>query len=223
MSRLYSLVTALRSIYINFRCLPFNQAIHLPIIIGGSTYFENRLRKGSFVIDSVDINRGMISLGVDKGSFGGGDLQYIDIKNESQVCFHGRCHLARGFKLICGAQGHISFGNNVNINYNVLINANTSITIGDNVIMGWRCNLLDWDGHDIFTLPSYYVINAPKPISIGNNCWLGANCNILKGVSLEADIIIPVNTVINKSCPDSHVVYGGIPNRVLKDNVTWKI
>lgn len=64
------------SIPINFRCLPFKQALKLPIHISGNMILGH-LSKNSIVINSSSVYRGMIQLGINKGSFGMGGAKLL--------------------------------------------------------------------------------------------------------------------------------------------------
>lgn len=65
------------SIPINFKCLPFKQAVKLPIHVSATIAFGN-ICKNSIDIKAPIIYRGMIQLGTNKGSFGmGGWIMWI--------------------------------------------------------------------------------------------------------------------------------------------------
>ena len=82
--------------YLNFKCLPFSQAIKLPIDIYRGIRINSL--KGKIVINAGEIHRGMIK-------FGGRDSQIFalnpcifDIKGD--LIFNGAAELGVGF--ICG-------------------------------------------------------------------------------------------------------------------------
>lgn len=121
--------------------------------------------------------------------------------------------------MIVAQNAEIHIGKDVFLNANNVINSNTTIRIEDKVITGWNCQLLDWDGHDIYDMASKEIINSPKPITIGKHAWIGAGATLLKGVSLAPDVIVPANSTITNSCTIKNAIWGGSPNKVLKQNI----
>lgn len=124
--------------------------------------------------------------------------------------------------MIVSSYGEVEIGDNVFVNANNIINSNTKIRIEEGVITGWNCQLLDWDGHYIYDSSSKEIVNAPQPITIGKHTWIGAGSTLLKGVVLAPDIIIPANSTITKPCELKNVIWGGIPNKLLKQNIQRK-
>lgn len=112
----------------------------------------------------------------------------------------------------------IDFGKNCSFNANTLINSGSIISFGDDFLGGWNVTIIDGDGHVITDLKSKNILNPYKPITFGKHCWLAANTSILKGVFLS-DNTIPYGSVITKSCNVPFVIYGGQPNKILKNNV----
>lgn len=209
------------SIPINFRCLPFKQALKLPIHISGNMILGH-LSKNSIVINSSSVYRGMIQLGINKGSFGMGGQNYLDIKPGGKMIFEGACNLCSGIRITVDKNAHLTVGPNVFLNSNVIISVCTSIVFGKNFSAGWNCMISDWDGHAIVDSDSLEILNLPAPISFGTNVWIGANTTVLKGCSFGNYIIVPCASVITKSCVAEKVIYGGMPNRILKSHVIRK-
>lgn len=216
------IISIIKTLYVNYKCLPLKQAIHLPITVSADTKFLSPLFKGCFVIKSDSIKQGMILIGSQKGSFNGGGTNIIDIKKKGKIVFKGKCNLHAGIKLICSSGACIIFGTDSWINYDCIINSRLEIIFGEKFLCGWSCSFLDWDGHDIVSIPAEVVLNAPKPIIIGNHCWVSANATILKGVHLADETIIPYGSIIAKSNETPYCCFGGAPNRILKENITRK-
>lgn len=98
-----------------------------------------------------------------------------------------------------------------------IISASTSIRIGDNVLCGGNCTIVDSNRHplDIEGRRS----NAPgksDPIVIGNDVFLGMNVVILKGVIIGEGTIVAANSVVSSSLPEK-VLAGGNPARVIRN------
>ena len=59
-----------------------------------------------------------------------------------------------------------------------------------------------------------------KDVIIEGDSWLGINVTILKGVTIGRGSIIASGAVLNKSCPPYSIV-GGVPAKVIRENVKW--
>lgn len=96
------------SLYFNFKYLPFNQALKLPILLY-KPYFKEL--KGKVVIDSSNIYFGMIRMGF------WSTLQYPNsgIAWENQggtVVFKGNCMIGNAASISIGRKAYIEFGEN---------------------------------------------------------------------------------------------------------------
>jgi acetyltransferase-like isoleucine patch superfamily enzyme len=106
-------------------------------------------------------------------------------------------------------------GNGVMICAWVKINTNYSITIGDDVGIG--------EYVDIWTHGSYpAVLNGfPAefgPVDIGSHVWLPAKSTVLANVKIGNNVVIGVNSLINKNLPDGCFA-AGMPIKIIRENV----
>ncbi len=115
--------------------------------------------------------------------------------------------------------GKISIGSGCGIS-GTTIYAMNSIKIGNNVLIGGNCKIIDNDFHP---LPASQRINQrvedikTRPIEIGEGCFVGANSIILKGVKLGKNCVVGAGSVVSGTFPDN-VVIAGNPARIIKDN-----
>ncbi|HUK99255.1 MAG TPA: acyltransferase [Nitrospirota bacterium] len=97
-----------------------------------------------------------------------------------------------------------------------IINASSSIRIGENVLSGGNCTIVDSDRHPLDI--SGRRTSAPgktEPIVIGNDVFLGMNVVVLKGVTIGEGTIVAANSVVSSSLPEK-VLAGGSPARVIR-------
>lgn len=122
--------------------------------------------------------------------------------------------------VIIGHGGKISYdstleiGNHCMICSYVKINVNYSIKIGNDVGIG--------EYVDIWTHGSFPPILQGFPsqfgsVKVGNNVWLPAKSTVLPNVVIGDNVVIGVNSLINKSLP-SGCLAAGIPARIIKEN-----
>ncbi len=95
----------------------------------------------------------------------------------------------------------------------------TQLTVGSNCMFSRNVNIMTSDGHDI--LKEGVRINPAKNIVIGDNVWLAENVTILKGVHVENNCVVGINSTLTKSIEEG-VVAAGVPAKVLIENVSWQ-
>jgi acetyltransferase-like isoleucine patch superfamily enzyme len=206
-----------KSIYVNLRVLPFNQAIKLPIIVSNKTKIISLRGK---------INLGKVKTGIIRIGFGG--TEHIDyaytrtlLKIDGVVTFKGRAKIGLGSKFIIDKEATFSAGERFGITGETTILCSKKITIGDNARISWQCIIMDSDHHPVFD-KNHNIINTPTEINIGNNVWIGARCFILKNTYIDDGCIIAANTTITKKFSGvTHSVIGGDSARVLKTDIRW--
>lgn len=117
----------------------------------------------------------------------------------------------------------LSFGNNVQINDFVHINAVKHVSIGDNTLIASKVFITDlahgsYLGDENDSVPDSIVKDRPlsfKPVNIGNNVWIGEFVSVLPGVSIGDNAIIGSNSVVTKSIPPNCIAVGN-PAKVIK-------
>jgi len=103
-------------------------------------------------------------------------------------------------------------GKNVYINHLCSMLDMGTITIGDNVLIGPKVNVLS-EEHPVN--PDERKALMVRPVVIKNGAWIGAGATILPGVTVGENSIVAAGAVVNKDVPDNTVV-GGIPAKIIK-------
>lgn len=139
------------------------------------------------------------------------------IWKEGIVHFEKNIRIARGCTIF--VNGKLSIGENTYIQPNANIVANKEIFIGKNCAISWNFQALDDDLHTIII--DGLEKEKSKKIFIGNRVWIGANSIILKGSNIGNNCIVASGSVVSGIFPD-RVLIGGVPARIIKENVNWK-
>lgn len=123
-----------------------------------------------------------------------------------------RCRLGRDVHFDTGDMGHITLGQRVRINAGSIVAAASSITIGDDALIGEYVSIRDAnhgiaDGALIRSQPL-----KSDPICIGRGAWIGRGCCILKGVTIGDGAVIGANSVVTRDVPPGSI-HAGVPAR----------
>ena len=98
---------------------------------------------------------------------------------------------------------------------------NSSISIDEDCILSRDVSINTSDFHSIIDIKLNKRINRPKNILIGNHVWIGFNTTITKGTILNKNSIVASRAVVGGKKFPSNVILGGIPSKVIKENITW--
>jgi len=204
-----------KTIYFNFKYLPFKSALKFPILISSKV----RLVKceGEIHIEGP-LRTGMIQIGYQKvGIFDHKKSRSIwDLSGK--MYFKGKASIGQGTKFTVGKSAKIIFGQNFNLSAETAMICVNHIEFGDNCLLSWDILIMDSDLHDIVD-DQGSTINPPTPVYIGSDVWIGCRTTILKGSSIPSNAIIAANSVVSKKLHDQHCIYGGNPLKVIKTNI----
>lgn len=110
----------------------------------------------------------------------------------------------------------ITIGNNVAISNAFSIEAFSKISIGDNVLIGVNCSIIDNDGHSLSIDNRCSSEANTGSVFIKNNVFLGDNVTILKGVTIGENSVIGNGAVVTKNIPDN-VIAAGNPAKTIRN------
>ena len=211
------LLNRIKSIYFNFRYLPFRQAVYLPIWI--TTNFKVlKLKRGQIILDFP--YRKNFFLG-DCGSVGLQNMKGgIYMEEGSKLILNAKCVIGQGTTVRCDKNAVIELGENFYCNKNCHIRSAEYIKIGNECSFGWNVQINTDDGH--YIMHDGKPVKRIGPIEIGNHVWLTSNTIVTKDVKIADGCIVAQGTVVTKSITESKVLVGGVPAKVIRQNVEWK-
>lgn len=209
-----------RSVWFNFRYLPFKQALRLPILMAPNVRVKNMWRGG---IKLNKLNFGSLHIGfheadaVDTYSC----HTIIDIRRNGAMECHD-VHVGHGAIICIKENGRLCLGKNFAISGTTKIVCTDKIDIGDNVQFSWDSLVMDSDAHHVFNAEGEKLPNT-KPIKIGNHVWIAANTTILKGSVIGNNCVVAGNSLINNKYElDNHLI-AGIPAKIIKPIGGWQL
>tara|TARA_R110000851_G_scaffold1603_1_gene6224 strand:+ start:70 stop:912 length:843 start_codon:yes stop_codon:yes gene_type:complete len=114
-----------------------------------------------------------------------------------------------------GPNSTVKIGNGVGIFENALINPSEPVEIGDNCGIG--ADVMIWT-HGAWLDITQGFPSEFGSVKIGNNVWLPARSIVLPNVVIGDNVVIGINSLVNKSLPNGCLA-AGIPCKVIKENM----
>ena len=118
---------------------------------------------------------------------------------------------------------HTRLGRNFFANFNLTVQDDARVFIGDNCYFGPNVTLVTpihpllaaernrIDGPD----GKPHRLCYAKPIYIGNSCWLGASVTVCPGVTIGENCVIGAGSVVTEDIPANSLA-AGVPCRVIR-------
>lgn len=208
-----------KTLYFNFRFLPFRQAIRLPLLVSPRVALYDL--RGKLTVHGP-IRPGMILIGI-------GEVGAFDFRRSravwqvaGQVVFEGPARVGNGFKLSVAETGTVTFGSGFTGIAESQVICRDSITFGPGVGIGWDVLITDTDFHVL--LPAEGAPGPPDaPVVIGDRSWIGSRVTIMKGVGLPNDTIVAAGSVVPRSVEEPNTVVAGNPAKTVRTGVQgWR-
>lgn len=213
-------VNLIKTLYINFRVLPFYQALKFPIYIYGK--WDLRYLGGNVIINTP-IKRGMIKFGVNLAGYVIADKGSILMHEGARFIFNGQANICQGSSIVIHRNAMFELGDCVNIGDNVKIICYCRIFIGCKTGITWESQVTDFNFHFIENMNRKEIFNLLRPIEIGEYCWIGNRTTIMPGTKLPNRTIVASNSLLNKDYTligiEPYSLLGGIPAKLLKKGV----
>ena len=211
------LLNRIKSIYFNFRYLPFKQAIYLPIWI--TTNFKvMKFKRGQIILDFPYRKNFVFG---DCGSVGLQEMKggiYMD--KGATLILNAMCVIGQGSTIRCDKNAVIELGKNFYCNKNCHLRSAEHIKFGDECSLGWNVQINTDDGHSIMHDGKH--VKRVGSIDIGNHVWLTSNTIVAKNVCIADGCIIAQGAVVSKSITEPKTLVGGVPAKPIRYNVEWE-
>jgi len=114
-----------------------------------------------------------------------------------------------------GPESNFHSGDNIIFSYNVIVDCNLRISIGNNVMIGEFSSIRDTTHDYKVDIPMMNAKDISKEIIIGNDVWIGRGCLICDGSYIEDGVVVAANSVV-KGRLLKNGIYGGSPVRLIK-------
>ena len=202
----------LQSVYINFKLLPFRQAIKMPIL-------TIRPKLGS-VKGKVEIDDAVCKFGVIKlGEWGVKAFPNSGITINMQGGtwkVHGKVWIGANSSLEIGRNGILETGDDLLAGTSLKLFCYRKIEIGESQRFGWNCTVMDTNFHPLKKKETGEKKPGGAPIKLGNHNWCATNNVVMPGVKTPDWCIFGYGSVLTRGMEcEEYGVHGGSPVRVL--------
>jgi len=208
-----------KTICVNLKCLPFCQAIKLPIAI----HYKSKCRivRGGIKIVSENIRPFMIRIGFHKVPVVPEQITFFNVRGS--LIFYGTAHVGRGSRIVVAKGAKLELGDNFAISASSYINCYEHIKVGKDIQLAWGDLLMDGDAHVIYG-DDDRILNECKEIILGDKIWIGCDCKILKGATIPDNCVVGANSVVTAgSKMQSNSLIVGSPAKSVKKIKGFKI
>ncbi len=187
----------IKTLWLNFKMLPFRQAMRLPLYVYGRAEF--RRMTGKIILDTDNIYSGMVKIGK-RDYYVATAVQKCIWTISGTMIIHGPIKFMQGSYVLVADKGTLEIGGRDGIfGTNLRMFCFDRITIGRNVRMAWDIQIMDSSFHYIeLTNKDNQVPPLTKPIILGDNIWVGNRVTISKGSVVPSQTVIASNSMINK-------------------------
>lgn len=208
----------LKTLYFNFRVLPFRQAIHFPVLFFGKC--DVYCGKSAKLILPDKTSTGMLLIGNNNSYSMGGintrpEHTYFSL-NGTLLLKGSRIFIGNGSRVYIRENALLSLAERVYISNRAKIHCAKQIEIGDLTRLSWECQIFDTNMHYCIDEVGG-VKNCKGNVFIGKRCWIGNRCTIQKGTILNDESIVASNSLVNKDFSEiEHGTFAGMPAKCVK-------
>ena len=207
----------IKTVWFNFKMLPFSQARKLPIFIYRNVHFRDL--SGKIIINNV--KSGMVKIGRSY-SYIATSVPITVWTIRGRIVFNGPTHFFHGTYVLVSDNGTLSFGEKwITIGTGSKIICFDNITIGNRVAITWECQIMDTSFHYIIENESSKASSLTNRIIIGDHVWVGNRTTISKGTVIPNESIVASNSLVNKDFTNagSCCMIAGMPAKIVKHGV----
>lgn len=213
-------VNILKTVYINFKLLPFKQAIKMPIFLYGQVAIHTL--SGKVIIDSPSVHRGMIKVGYRWLDFFPASFLKTQLYIKGTIRFNGTCTMSGGVGVFAQEKmSIIEFGDRTCIGGGSFIKSMDSIKIGRSTRITSNCTIMDCNMHYVKDIETGFIARNRQPITIGSNCWINSGTVVTKGAIIMNYSVVARNSFLNKdySSYGENAFIVGSPGKVVNNKV----
>lgn len=206
------------TLWLNFRSLPFLQAIRLPIFVYGRPRFYSL--SGRIRIEGR-VQTGMIKFNIVLPGAPSNMSVRSELYNEGLIIFRGKGEIGTGNKILVSTYGVLDINERFRISDMCNITCLTRVSLGKLCRIAHRSQILDGSFHYVANFNKMTVQNHTRPIMIGDQCWIGNSSTVSAGAVLPSFTIVASNSLVSKDYSDlkKGSLIGGTPAKLIAEEM----
>ena len=210
-----------KTIVLNYKLLPFKQAVKLPIFLYGKWNF--RSLHGKIVIDADSVETGMFRFGADTTGYFTAAISSLSMLDKSALHISSGVRIGQGVQICMYPNSSLVLKKKAALNDFVKVICSSKIEIGEGTDITWECQVIGHNSHYILDISSNSIANISKPILIGDYCWICNRTTVMPGTVLPNRTIVASGSLLNKDYKKlgirEYSLIGGVPAKLLKENL----
>jgi len=216
--RLYLQINWMKTLYINFRMLPFSQAKIFPIVIFGRCSTQSLAGK---IIITEPVKFGMLGLGQRYEIFRK-EKGIAELNIQGKIILRGKAQFGYDYKIFIAKNAMLTLGNMSSMASEVKVICTQNIELGDFCRMGSECQLIDTNFHDLKDTNTKKIFPKIAAIRLGSYNFISNRVTIMSKTVTPNYCIVASNSLCNKDYTSfgNNILIGGIPAKFIKDGIT---
>lgn len=207
-----------KTIYLNFKLLPLNHAIHFPIHLYGRWNF--RIMKGRITIPASQVKFGAYKFGVDIAGYFTSLINTLSMHKNSCFELDEGVRIGQGVQICLYPGATLKMKRFSSLGDNVKVIDYHMITIGERSGITWDCQISDFNSHFILDSATNMISTIYKPVVIGDYCWICNRTVVMPGTVLSNRVIVASSSLLNRDYTKLGItegsLIGGIPAKLIR-------
>jgi len=216
--KFYYSVNWTKTLYFNFKKLPYKTAKKLPVFFYGKVKFTSII--GDIQIDA-DIQTGMIGFGqsYEMNTVHKGIAEIVII---GKLVFKGKAQFGKDCFVFVGENAICELGNMAAMASDGKLICTEKIVLGNYSRSGSQVQIIDTNFHDMIDTKTGEKIKKSIPIFIGNYNWISNRVSIMKGTQTPDFCTIASNSLCTKDYTSlgENILIGGVPAKLIRNNIS---
>ena len=206
----------IKTLYFNFKMLPFNIAKKLPVFFYGSAKFSSL--KGYIRIEAP-IKTGMIGFG-QKFEMMTRERGVAEIVLDGTFVIKGHVQFGKDYLVYIKKDAYCEMGHMSCIGTKGKLICTHKIIIKDWVRIGYESQLIDTNFHQMMDTITQEKYRMSHPILLGNFNSIANRVSIMAKTKTPNYCVIGSNSLCNKDYTNfgEHILIGGTPAKLIKTN-----
>lgn len=187
-----------KTIWFNFRYLPFSQARYFPVLI------YPRVQSIGLYRGCVKLNGklrfAMVRIGFAKWPIAPTKKTYTLLRFErnGKLTLNGECTIKCGCSICVYKNASLEIGKDFLTNMHSKILCKQKIYIGEHCRLGWNVQIYDSNFHFIYNEEQKNILPCHGEVFIHDNVWITNQCTVSKGAVIPAFSMVASGSLICK-------------------------